>query len=183
MDLDANKIVRLRKIPNEFDLVSPEFLACNGCNYSSCSGCGGHCNANGTSSNPFGEPIAPIPVKGKTSSGGLGELSPETIQTGVELVGLTISAIANRKKNETKQEIKAVCGRRPIFRGKKRDVYDNCVKRLNEQKANQYRYNPPAPLSDGMKWALGIASAGALGLLIFGVVKLSKRNVQPVFIN
>ena len=171
MDIDRNKIVRLRVVKNDFDLIRKDLLACHGVN---------ELSLDGTQSvhNPFGDPIAPIDVKGQSSSGK--GLSPEQIDTGITLLETTISLFANRKRDEVKQQIKSVCGRKPIIGQAKKQAYYACAKNVVNPPRTEYRATEG--MSNGMKVVLGLSALGAVGLLVFGISKMRKGNVQPNFI-
>jgi hypothetical protein len=116
-------------------------------------------------------------------------VSPEMIQAGVTATAGIATAIANRPKSATQQELKAMCGRKPLLLKKKKEAYQKCVdnylrsKSASSQPTTTQTYTPPASSYKtskpegkkflGMPMGVGITVAVlATAAIGFGVYKL-----------
>lgn len=122
--------------------------------------------------------------------GGGSSISPEMIQAGVTATAGIATAIANRPKSATQQDLKAVCGRKPLLMKKKKEAYQKCVdnylrtKSAASQPTPQPTYTPPPSSYKtsskpegkkflGMPMGVGITVAVlATAAIGFGVYKL-----------
>lgn len=127
-----------------------------------------------------------------SNDGGKGKISGEAVAAGATLAAGLVSAIASRPRNESKQEMKAACGRKPFIAGRrKKDIYQKCVSSYLQSKneadaraAAEKEYTPPpyTPPKDekkkflGMPLGVGITvSVLFVAALGFGAYKLIKR--------
>ena len=111
---------------------------------------------------------------GGANSGGGGKFNPDSLQTGLDTALQLVSVIANRQRNETKQQVKAVCGRKPLFGGVRKDAYRKCAMNVNNPKPETARYNVDEQLPMGIWVVIGLGSAVVISLGIFGISKLMK---------
>jgi len=78
-----------------------------------------------------------------------GKVSPEMIKAGAALTAGLISTVANRPRNTAKDEVKSVCGRKPLLGKAKKAAYQKCLdnylktKAAASQPAPQPPYTPP----------------------------------------
>lgn len=120
-------------------------------------------------------------------------MTPEQIQQATQAATGIISAISNRPRNASKDELKSACGRKPLFNiNGKKDKYQACVSDYLKQKAIASRPAPAAPVYVpptivyrdapkpkakkflGMPIGLGIAvsvfAASAIGFAVYKLV-------------
>jgi hypothetical protein len=111
----------------------------------------------------------------------LSSVSQEDLDAGLGTVSNLIQIISDRKKSETKKNIVANCGRRPLFGQMNKARYQQCADKVNTPLPTAYQYKAE---SEGANvWAIiGITAAGiaVIGGVVYAITKRTKVQTQPI---
>ena len=128
--------------------------------------------------------------RGSVESGSKQKLTSEKIQQGVD-VATQIGGFASQlPKNQAKQDMKAVCGRRPLLR-KNRASWDKCAsdyaKNKSEQPSqdnkSQQNYNTSLPTEEKKFYQKPLFIVGVSAVVILGgffIYKFTKKTPTPI---
>jgi hypothetical protein len=114
-----------------------------------------------------------------------GKISPETGQAIGNVAGSLLAAFIAKPKNEQKQQIKMVCGRKPLFGYAKKQTYRKCVADLigvgsdtSEEEMSKYVPADVAPEKSNktLYWILGISGFILIGgVVTYVIIKTRKK--------
>lgn len=107
------------------------------------------------------------------------KVDPETAGNILEGVTGLIGSLSQIKRNETKMQVRALCGRKPL-RASKRVEWQKCVDRINAPKPEPYQYKPD-PTPTYIAIGIGVLAIGGLIYMGVSMSKMKKATAaQPM---